>query len=75
VRLDDAALPAALAAYLEDERPLAACAYCLGSSGPAVPNRQLGKRGVADALAEDHRAVAARVGDRLKAERDAARLA
>jgi len=72
VRLDDAALPAALAAYLADERPLAACAYCLGSSGPAVPNRQLGKRGVADSLAEDHRAIAAGVGQRLKAERDRA---
>ena len=70
VRLDDPALPESLASYLVDERPLAACAFCLGSSGPALPNRQLNRRGVAAALEEDHRMIAARVGETLKAERD-----
>lgn len=27
--------------YLAEERPLAACAYCLGTSGPSVPHRQM----------------------------------
>ncbi len=35
--------------------PLAACAYCLGTSGPDVPIRQLSKRGLAAWIAEDHR--------------------
>ena len=70
VRLDDPALSSALASYLADERPLAACAFCLGSSGPAVANRQLSKRAVAASLSEDHREIASRVGRMLKAQHD-----
>jgi organic radical activating enzyme len=39
--------------YLGDPAPLAACSYCLGSSGPAVPHRQLNRAGCADWLEED----------------------
>ncbi len=70
VNLEDPALPDALASYLADERPLAACAFCLGSSGPTVPNRQLNKQAVAASLAEDHRVTATLVGQALKVERD-----
>jgi len=39
--------------YLGDRVPLAACAYCLGSSGEAVPHRQLDRAGCAAWLEED----------------------
>jgi MoaA/NifB/PqqE/SkfB family radical SAM enzyme len=70
VRLDDASLPSALASYLADERPLAACAWCLGSNGPSLPNRQLNKQALAASEHEDHRLATALVGRALKAERD-----
>jgi GTP 3',8-cyclase len=75
VRLDDPLLPDALTSYLADERPLAACAFCLGSSGPSLPNRQLNNQALAASKTEDHRATTALVGQVLKAERDRDALA
>lgn len=75
VRLDQPSLPQALVSYLADERPLAACAFCLGSSGPSLPNRQLNKQALAASAVEDHRATVALVGQVLKAERDRDALA
>ena len=46
-------LRADLERYLGDPRPLAACAYCLGSSGEAVPHRQLDRKGCEAWLEED----------------------
>jgi hypothetical protein len=40
--------------YLADERPLAACTYCLGSRGPHIPVKQLNRKGLQAWLAEDH---------------------
>jgi MoaA/NifB/PqqE/SkfB family radical SAM enzyme len=34
--------------------PLAACTYCLGTSGPSVPHRQLNRRGRSMSLQEDN---------------------
>jgi organic radical activating enzyme len=45
-----------LAGYLADERPLAACAYCLGSSGPSVPHRQMNRAAKVMWLQESHSA-------------------
>lgn len=42
-----------LARYLDDRDPLAACSYCLGSSGQAVPHRQLNRAGCQAWLDED----------------------
>jgi organic radical activating enzyme len=39
--------------YLDDTRPLAACTYCLGSSGRYYRHRQLNKREVLEAIARD----------------------
>jgi organic radical activating enzyme len=50
---DDPALSERLLAYLSDDRPLAACAYCLGTSGAAQPHRQLNRRAVQDAIRGD----------------------
>jgi MoaA/NifB/PqqE/SkfB family radical SAM enzyme len=72
VALDDPALPEAIARYLADERSLAACRYCLGSSGPQVPNRQLNKQALLASMAEDHRITAALVGRALRSERELA---
>lgn len=49
----NASLREHLEAYLDDPAPLAACDYCLGSSGPAVRHRQLDRTGCAAWLAED----------------------
>jgi organic radical activating enzyme len=70
VSLDRPSLPEALSAYLADERPLAACAFCLGSSGPSLPNRQLNREALVASKTEDHRATAALVAQVLMAERD-----
>ena len=40
--------------YLADERPLAACAYCLGTSGPSVPHRQMNRAAKIYWLQESH---------------------
>jgi len=37
-----------LVAYLDADRPLTACAFCLGSSGSTFPHRQLAPSGVDD---------------------------
>ena len=42
--------------YLNDPLPLAACSYCLGSSGPSVPHRQLNRKGRQQWLEEDNSA-------------------
>ena len=54
---DNPALRRDLAAYLDDPKPLAACSYCLGSSGQAVPHRQLDRAGCATWLEEDGQAL------------------
>jgi MoaA/NifB/PqqE/SkfB family radical SAM enzyme len=43
-----------LSDYLNDPKPLAACSYCLGSSGPSVAHRQLNHRGRLQWLGEDN---------------------
>lgn len=57
VLLDQPDLAARLETYLAEERPLAACAWCLGSSGPPLPSRQLDQAGLAAWAREDHRDV------------------
>jgi MoaA/NifB/PqqE/SkfB family radical SAM enzyme len=42
--------------YLNSPVPLAACSYCLGSSGRSVPHRQLNRKGHLQWLAEDNTA-------------------
>lgn len=41
-----------LEAYLRDEEPLAACAYCLGCAGKTIASRQMNKAAVQHWLAE-----------------------
>jgi hypothetical protein len=43
----------ALVRYLDDRAPLAACSYCLGSSGRSVTHRQLDRAGCQAWLEED----------------------
>jgi MoaA/NifB/PqqE/SkfB family radical SAM enzyme len=50
---DNANLYEDLNACLNGRKPLAACSYCLGTSGPAVAHRQLNSRGRSNWLAED----------------------
>lgn len=63
---DNADLQEDIWRYLEDRAPLAACAYCLGTSGPAVPHRQLDRRGCESWKAEDFDADIAAVRARLR---------
>ena len=51
--------------YLESKEPLAACSYCLGSSGEAVPHRQLDRAGCSAWLEEDGQALIDDVARRL----------
>jgi organic radical activating enzyme len=51
--------------YLGSAAPLAACSYCLGSSGPAVTHRQLDKTGCSAWLEEDGQALIDDVARRL----------
>ncbi len=44
---DNAALYEELDRYLNDRTPLAACSFCLGSSGQVIDHRQLNRRGCA----------------------------
>lgn len=43
-----------LRSYLADDRPLAACEYCLGTSGPSVPHRQMNRAAKIYWLQESH---------------------
>jgi hypothetical protein len=49
----DPRLEATLRRYLESEKPLAACSYCLGTSGKLFEHRQLDKKGLNDELREE----------------------
>jgi organic radical activating enzyme len=51
--------------YLASKEPLAACSYCLGSSGQAVPHRQLDRTGCSAWLEEDGQALIDDVARRL----------
>lgn len=51
--------------YLANAAPLAACSYCLGSSGPAVTHRQLDSAGCSAWLEEDGQALIDDVARRL----------
>jgi hypothetical protein len=62
---DNPALHEDLDSYLNDRTPLAACSYCLGTSGPMVPHRQLDRRGCEAWLTEDNRADVKIVRDQL----------
>jgi hypothetical protein len=43
-------------ARLKSNEPLTACTYCLGSSGPMIPHRQMNRQGCKAWLEEDNRA-------------------
>jgi hypothetical protein len=43
-------------ARLKSNEPLAACTYCLGSSGPMIPHRQMNRQGCKAWVEEDNRA-------------------
>ncbi len=62
---DNPALRRDLERYLANAEPLAACSYCLGSSGQAVPHRQLDKAGCSAWLEEDGQALIDDVARRL----------
>jgi hypothetical protein len=57
IPLDAPDLRARLARYLEDDRPLASCAFCLGTSGPLEEHQLLNKKGVEASWKEDHRGL------------------
>jgi hypothetical protein len=59
------ALQRDLERYLGSAAPLAACSYCLGSSGPAVTHRQLDNTGCSAWLEEDGQALIDDVARRL----------
>ena len=46
-----------LARYLRDDRPLASCSFCLGTSGPLEEHRLLNRAGVEAWWKEDHRGL------------------
>jgi hypothetical protein len=62
---DNPALRVDLERYLGDRAPLAACSYCLGSSGAAVPHRQLDRAGCSAWLEEDGQPLIDAVRDHL----------
>lgn len=62
---DNPTLRADLERYLESSVPLAACSYCLGSSGESVPHRQLNRAGCASWRDEDGQALIDDVARRL----------
>ena len=49
-------LGAEIEARVKSKEPLKACTYCLGSSGPMIPHRQMNRQGCAAWLEEDNRA-------------------
>jgi hypothetical protein len=51
---DNPRLKEELEQYLFGGRPLIACTYCLGTSGPRIAHRQLDRAALAAELAEDH---------------------
>ena len=53
--------------YLADEKPLRACDYCMGTSGPTLPHRMLNKKGKEGWLTEDHRPAIAQFTKRVLA--------
>ncbi len=62
---DNPSLQRDLERYLGDAAPLAACSYCLGSSGQAVTHRQLDNAGCSAWLEEDGQALIDDVARRL----------
>lgn len=62
---DNPNLYAELDRYISAGRPLGACAYCFGSSGPSVAHRQLNRSGCEAWLAENDQADIEAVGARL----------
>ena len=62
---DNPALQHDLERYLGSTAPLAACSYCLGSSGQAVTHRQLDNAGCSAWLEEDGQALIDDVARRL----------
>lgn len=64
---DNPTLHRDLERYLDSTAPLAACSYCLGSSGEAVPHRQLDRAGCAAWVNEDSQASIDAVEERLMA--------
>src|SRR4029453_2834101 len=62
---DNPSLQRDLERYLDDAAPLAACSYCLGSSGQAVTHRQLDNAGCSAWLEEDGQALIDDVARRL----------
>lgn len=54
--------------FIDSEEPLAACAYCLGTSGPTVPHRQMKKQDIESWLKEDHRGILKNMRTRLLKE-------
>jgi len=58
-----------LYACINSRTPLAACAYCLGTSGPLIEHRQLNQHGRSLWLQEDHRPDIEAVRVRLLAKR------
>lgn len=67
---DNPDLRADLERYLGSREPLAACSYCLGSSGAAVPHRQVDRFGCASWIEEDGQALIDDVARRLMPARD-----
>jgi hypothetical protein len=62
---DNPDLRSELERYLGRSEPLAACSYCLGTSGPEEPHRLLDRRGVELWRAEDHSQAIASARARL----------
>lgn len=67
---DNPTLRADLERYLESSKPLAACSYCLGTSGEPVPHRQLDRAGCASWLDEDGQRLIDDVARRLMPARN-----
>lgn len=57
VALDVPDLRASLARYLADDRPLASCSFCLGTSGPLEKHHLLSNKGVEAWWTEDHHSL------------------
>src|SRR5204863_5734831 len=62
---DNPTLAKDIARYLNASAPLAACSYCLGTSGPLVPHHQLDRKGCQAWLTEDNDADIKLVRDQL----------
>lgn len=62
---DNPSLRADLERYLASREPLAACSHCLGTSGAAVPHRQVDRAGCAAWIEEDSQPLIDDVARRL----------